>query len=468
MQAVEQTVDLSRRYDPRTNEKQLLFHKTSETYKLYGGSMGGGKTGALINEGIQLNLDYAGNFGLLMRKTWPSFRDTVLPQLEKFLDKRLVVDWNHSNKMIVMVNGSRIRYGGTGDRPDDWEKFMSGEYGWIALDEGDQFTELEFRMLATRLRLRLPGIRYSFLLSCNPNVGWIKELFIERNEKDYIFIPALPTDNQANLPEDYIARMKKVLTSNQQKALLKGDWAAVGDVDNVYAYEDVQKAMRRNLKGTLPVDIGCDVARSGNDQSVIVLREGLRVWVHNKAQGHDTMRTTGEIWRCCQDVIIPRWKDLLDRISIKVDADGVGGGVVDRLKEQRRDKEELYTAMVLKAVSKERKEELVKAEYKFRIKIVEVHGSGKPKDVVHFKNLRAEIHWGLQELLEDLDLPNDREVSSQLMALKHKTNSAGQIVIIPKEEIKQKLGRSPDVAEAIIYALADIKPAAEPRIWRLR
>ena len=429
--------------------------------------MGGGKTGALINEGIQLNLDYAGNFGLLMRKTWPSFRDTVLPQLEKFLDTALVADWNHSNKMIVMRNGSRIRYGGIGDKPDDWEKFMSGEYGWIALDQAEQFTELEFRMLATRLRLQLPGIQYFFLLSCNPNVGWIKELFIERAPEDHIFIPSLPTDNQANLPVDYIERMKKILTPKQQKALLKGNWDAVGDPDNVYAYEDVQKAMRRSVKGILPVELGVDVARGGDDESIIILREGLKVRIHNRAQGHDTMRTTGEIWRCCQDTVIPRWKDRLDKISIKVDADGVGGGVVDRLKEQRREKEKLYTAMILEMVSKERREELEKEEYRLRIKIIEIHGSGKPKDPVHYKNLRAEIHWGLRELLEDLDLPNDREVSSQLMALKYKTNSAGQIVIIPKEEIKEKLGRSPDLAEAIIYALADIKPAAGPRIRSL-
>ncbi|GAH64651.1 unnamed protein product, partial [marine sediment metagenome] len=264
------------------------------------------------------------------------------------------------------------------------------------------------------------------------------ERFIESNKPDHIFIPALPTDNQANLPEDYIARMKRILTPKQQKALLEGNWEAVGDPDNVYAYEDVQKAMRKNLKGTLPVEIGCDVARSGNDQSIVVLREGLKVRVHSKAQGHDTMRTTGEIWKCCHSTVIPKWKDLLDKITIKVDADGVGGGVVDRLKEQQTEKEELYTAMIIKMVSKEKREELMRTGYKLQIEIIEIHGSGKPKDPVHFKNLRAEIHWGLQELLGDLDLPDDREVSSQLMALKHKTNSAGQIVIIPKEEIKAK------------------------------
>jgi hypothetical protein len=460
-----ETVDLSKLYNPGRNKKQVLFHEAPETYKLYGGAMGGGKTAALINEGNELNIQFPGNFGLLMRKTWPSFRDTVMPQLEKFLDQGLVANWNRSEKLITYINGSKTRYGGIGDKPGDWEKFMSGEYGWIALDQAEQFTLKEFQMLATRLRLRIPEIEYYFLLSCNPNVGWIKELFIENNIDDYVFIPALPEDNQENLPSGYIERMEKVLTPNQRKALLEGNWDAVEEPDNIYGYAEIQKAMKRKAKVDLPVDIGADIARSGDDETVIVLREGLRIRIHSQAQGHDTMRTTGEIWRCCQNRIIPKWKDTLDLITIKVDADGVGGGVVDRLKEQRKEKEELYTAMILKMVDKNRREELRKKEYRLRMKIVEIHGSGKPKDPVHFKNLRAEIHWGLRELLEDLDLPDDRELSAQLMALKHKTNSAGQIVIIPKEEIKEKLGRSPDLAEAVIYSLADIRPFKEPRIW---
>jgi len=458
-QTSDEVVDLSRIYDPRRNKRQLVFHQAKETYKLFGGAMGGGKTGALVNEGIQLNLDYPGNFGLLMRKTWPSFRDTVLPQVEKFMDKRLVANWNQSEKLIVMINGSRIRYGGTGDKPDDWEKFMSGEYGWIALDQAEQFTLLEFRMLATRLRLNIPGIKYYFLLSCNPNIGWIKELFIERGPNDHVFIPSLPEDNKENLPPGYIERMEELLDKNQRAALLKGNWDAVGEPDNVYKYADLQKATHRRAKRAEPVDIGVDVARQGDDESIIILREGARIRLHSKAQGHDTMTTTGEIWRCVQEVICRRWeKEIrgrstaqrkdptksLFKIRIKVDADGIGAGVVDRLKEQRREKEK---------------------KLKLRIQIVEVHGAAKPRDPVKFKNLRAEIHWGLRELSGALDLPTDRELLTQLMSIKHKTNSAGQIEIMPKEKIKEKLGRSPDYAEAVIYALAEIRPIKEPRIW---
>jgi len=177
------------------------------------------------------------------------------------------------------------------------------------------------------------------------------------------------------------------------------------------------------------------------------------------------MRTTGEIWRCCQDRIIPKWKDTLDLITIKIDADGVGGGVVDRLKEQKTEKQELYTELVLKIVPQTRREELKKAGYRLKIKIIEIHGAAKARDPIHFKNQRAEIHWGLRELLSDLDIPDDRELTTQLMAIKYKQNSAGQIEIIPKEKIKEKLGRSPDYAEAVIYSLAEVKQK-ECRAWR--
>ena len=138
--------------------------------------------------------------------------------------------------------------------------------------------------------------------------------------------------------------------------------------------------------------------------------------------------------------------------------------MVDRLKEQRREKQEMYKEAIFKMLDKEKKVELNKCDYRVRIKILEIHGAAKARDKVTYKNQRAEIHWGLREIMGDLDLPVDRELQTQLMAIKYKINSAGQIEIIPKEEIKKKLGRSPDLAEAVIYSLASIK-GTEPRIW---
>jgi len=436
MSTQEITVDLSQIYDPRRNPKQLLFHQALETYKLFGGAMMGGKTAALINEGMALSFDYPGNFGLLMRKTWPSFRDTVLPQLEKFLDRRLVRDWNRSEKLIVLWNGSRIRYGGVGDAPDDWQKFMSGEYGWIALDQAEEFTEQEFLMLGTRLRLNLPGLRPFFLLSCNPTEGWIKQRFIEAIHPDHVFIPSFWTDNIANLPFGCIERMRELLPEELQNRYLKGDWSAVEESNSVYLYLKIKEAMERKVERSLPVEIGVDVARFGDDETVIPLREGAKVEIFSHARGHDTMRTVGEVWHCVQDRIVPVWGKGV-RVAVKVDADGLGAGVVDRLKELQEEKE--------KALG-------------IKIEIVEIHGSAKPRNPMMFKNQRAEIHWGLRELLDDIALPRDPILAAQLIAIKYKRNSAGQIEIVDKGEIKKRLGQSPDRAEGVIYAFAEVKP----------
>lgn len=471
------TVEVESLYDPTRNKKQLEFHEAPEMYKLFGGAMGGGKTAALINECEALCYEYPGNFGLLLRKTFPSFRNTVLPQLEKFTPKEAVYSWNETAKRIFFINGSVLLYGGLGDSRDDWEKFMSGEYGFIALDQAEQFTEEDFIMLSTRLRLNIPNIRYFFLLSCNPNIGWIKERFLEKTIDEHVFIPSLPEDNKENLPPNYISNMKEILTPVLYEALMKGNWDAVGEPDNVYAYTAIRAAMKRRAKSSFPYEVGVDVARGERhtaDQTVITLREGLHVVIYNEAKGHDLMKTAGKTWECCTEEILPKWykelsnfKDHHNKITIKVDADGLGGGVVDRLKEQKREKSDIFTKYVLSKVSKAEREALVKEGFKVYIKIVEIHGSATPKDPVKFKNLRAEIHWGLRELLNLLSLPDNRELLTQLMSIKYGVDSAGRIFIVPKDKIKQTLGRSPDTAESVIYSLADVKPVSDPRITRL-
>lgn len=431
------TIDLRNLYDPTRNKKQMLFHRAPQRYKLFGGAMGGGKTAALINEAIQLSLDYPGNFGLLIRKTWPSFKDTVLPQLEKFLPLELVKKWNHTDKIIILKNNSKIRYGGLGDDPKkDWRKFMSGEYGFIAIDQVEEFTEKEFEMLATRLRLKLPGIRHFFLMTCNPSEGWLKERFIERNLPNHIFIPSLPEDNKANLLEDYMERMREILPPELQRAFLEGDWTVLSSKNHVFEYKLLQEAMKREVERGRPIAIGVDVARSGSDETVIAVREGLRAEIFSIARGHDTMRTVGEIWRCVYERLYPVWGKGLSEFSIIVDADGIGAGVFDRLKEQKREKEQMLNA---------------------KINLVEIHGAGRSDNPTQFKNLRAQIHWGFRELLPVVSLPDSHELLSQFLSITYDIHSSGQIQIKSKEKIREELGRSPDRAEAIIYSFASTK-----------
>ena len=65
--------------------------------------------------------------------------------------------------------------------------------------------------------------------------------------------------------------------------------------------------------------------------------------------------------------------------------------------------------------------------------------------------------WGLRERFEagEMDIDSlDQELLADLTAVKYKRNSRGQIIIVPKDEIRRVLGRSPDKGEAVMLAYA--------------
>jgi len=76
---------------------------------------------------------------------------------------------------------------------------------------------------------------------------------------------------------------------------------------------------------------------------------------------------------------------------------------------------------------------------------------------LRMRNLRAEIHWRLREALDpdhgdDLALPPDKELLADLCAPRYRVTAAG-VQVESKEEIKERIGRSPDVGEAVMLCL---------------
>lgn len=77
--------------------------------------------------------------------------------------------------------------------------------------------------------------------------------------------------------------------------------------------------------------------------------------------------------------------------------------------------------------------------------------------VMRFRNTRAAAHWALREALDpanglDLALPPDRELRAELCAARWETLPGGAIKVELKEDIKARLGRSPDKADAVVMA----------------
>ena len=76
---------------------------------------------------------------------------------------------------------------------------------------------------------------------------------------------------------------------------------------------------------------------------------------------------------------------------------------------------------------------------------------GWAEDRERFLNLRAEAFWTLRRLLEEgeIAIPPDEHLWDELTAIRWKLNSAGKIQIEPKDGLRQRLGRSPDRADAV-------------------
>lgn len=114
-----------------------------------------------------------------------------------------------------------------------------------------------------------------------------------------------------------------------------------------------------------------------------------------------------------------------------VDVIGIGAGVYDRLREQNR-----------KTVPFNAGEKSSRTDKSKRLR---------------FANKRAAAWWGMRELLDPaydstVALPPDRMLIDELSAPRWKPTSNGRVQIESKDQIKRRLRRSTDNADAVIQA----------------
>lgn len=169
-------------------------------------------------------------------------------------------------------------------------------------------------------------------------------------------------------------------------------------------------------------ELGADVARFGDDESVMAHRRGDKVRIVFEANGIDTMDYAGRIIRMGKELCCS---------ALKVDIIGIGAGVVDRIREEQR------------------KDATIPPVFAMNV-------STGPRDQEQFLNAKAEWFWDLRERFREgriaLD-PEDADTAHELSVLKYRF-SGSRTVIEPKEETKKRLGRSPDRADAVMLAFA--------------
>lgn len=95
--------------------------------------------------------------------------------------------------------------------------------------------------------------------------------------------------------------------------------------------------------------------------------------------------------------------------------------------------------------------------------VVDVNVGEKSSDPEKYRNLKAELYWGLRMRFQEGDVagPIDDETVTQLAGIRWKTNARGQIEIESKEDARKRGVTSPDRAEGLMLAFAQIDDANE-------
>ncbi len=194
--------------------------------------------------------------------------------------------------------------------------------------------------------------------------------------------------------------------------------------------------------------VGVDVGRGG-DQTVLAIRHGAAIKEIQRYGIADTMVVAGYVTPILR----------ANSGYAVIDSVGIGAGVVDRIREQKIENEQVGKPINLQVVAFNGGES---TNWKDR--------SGE----MLFLNKRAAAWWNLRELLDpanghNLALPPDDLLTGDLVAPHWRPTSGGRILVESKEDIRKRIGRSTDSGDAVVQAFWNEPPVEHPpfRIGRV-
>lgn len=221
----------------------------------------------------------------------------------------------------------------------------------------------------------------------------------------------------------YRSRVEAEFPNESQEGLFSREWLEAA-ADRWEARE-----FHREAKDAEPI-VAVDPARYGPDSTVLVVRRGPRLERIASWGKAGTMDSVERIRGHLESAGVERrryddWEERWERPhgDVVVDVVGVGGGIVDRLEEDR-------------------------------FAVSSFNGGKSPRDKRKFLNVRAESYWELRERLEagEVSLPRDEALFQELLALRWSPTGRGKIQLESKDDLKGRLGRSPDRADAVSMA----------------
>ncbi len=439
---------------PKQTEAWNAWESSDITELGYGGAAGGGKTRLGCYLAIVVAESYPGSRGAIGRKELKTLRLTTIASLFEILKELGYGDkdyrYDAQQSVLHFPNGSQIYFLDTAYSPQDPEytRFGSLEITWAWIDESNETPEKAKSILKTRVgrknTLNGVNIKPFWLETFNPNKGHVHRDYYKPWKEGSLppyrmFIRALPGDNP-HLPQAYIDNLERADKVTRER-LLKGNFDFDDDPQKVMNYEAITDLPHNTIPHTSNhKTLIADIARFGGDKIVFGTFKGLELYglyVYTY-QGID------ETIKRMRTVIID---EAIGYQNVIADEDGVGGGVVDGMRGIKGFQGGSSPLPVWNFIANR----LVPANYKnFRSQCYFKLG-----EVVNSRQMAIKLtkfHTNIEGYTKEKALS---DLMEELDAIKQTDNSEdGKLAIIPKSEIKEQLGRSPDFADVLMMRMS--------------
>lgn len=394
----------------------------------YGGAAGGGKSYLGCYWLMLMCTELKGSKWFIGRDSLKDTRESVLFTFRKVSKELNFKDvWRYADNHIHFTNGSEIEFLDVSFYPQKdplYERFGSKEYtgGW--LEESGAIHYLAYEILQTRVGRWFNeefNIIGKILNTFNPKKNWLDAEFyrpwkLNQETVTTKFIRALATDNP-HLPAEYIERLRNIKDKATRERLWHGNFDYDDDPTSMISYESIMNIWNNtHIKSKGDRYTISDIARYGSDKAIITVWDGLVLIDYHIFPIASTVTQQN-----CINAM--RSKYQIQATRCLADEGGVGGGVVDNCK------------------------------------IAGFDNASSPIDKAYYR-IKDECGYKLAETINsiwfqaEVDTVTKTAIEEELAQLKtFDADKDGKLRILPKKQIKENIGRSPDWLDIFIMRM---------------
>lgn len=392
---------------PTMNPVLRDFWETPARYKVLYGGRASSKTWDAAAHAVRLTSNIKLKF-MCVRQFQANIRESVYTIIKDTIERYgLTHEYNITDRTIThKITGSQFIFYGLWRNIDEVKSTEGIDVLWI--EEGHNLTQDQFDTLDPTIRKQ--GSEIWLIFNPRSRIDYAWKNFVEKPLPNSIVRKINYTENPF-LSET----MLNVINAEKEKDLERFEhiylgYPTEGSETALFTFKDIDRAMNRNASGSGSTVVGCDVARYGDDSTVLCIRSGL--WVKSILQKRKLSITETADWTSTV-------ANIAGADAVVVDTIGVGAGVHDILKRQG----------------------VFSIDGNF--------GMRAAQDNTYY-NKRAEAYFKLADAVKrGLALPKDDDLAAELLAIEYVFMENGKVKIESKDKIKERLGRSPDKADAL-------------------